>query len=102
MGGVKRSLRLPDFRGGYITAVMGGVELDLRKCQIGALVRRPRRGGVLGGIELKVPPDWNVEGKVLPIMGAFEDKTAPLVGSAGAPRLTVRGYALMGGVVVGS
>jgi hypothetical protein len=102
VGGSKRSLRLPDFRGGYITAFMGGVELDLRKCKI---LTSPAVLDVVafwGGINLKVPPEWSVEGKVLPIMGAFEDKTTSLVESSEAPRLVVRGYVVMGGVVVGN
>jgi hypothetical protein len=102
VGGLKKVLRAPDLRGGYITAVMGGIELDLR--QSGIL------GGTVtldviafwGGIDLKVPADWSVEGLVVPIMGGFEDKTKALVASDKAPRLVVRGYAVMGAVVIGN
>ncbi len=38
-------------------------------------------------------------GKVLPIMGAFEDKTRP-PSDGGKKRLVVRGVVLMGGVEV--
>ena len=84
MGGAKRSPRMADFRGGYITAVLGGVDLDLRKARMGPSAVLDVVA-VWGGIELKVPSGWSVEGKVMPIMGAFEDKTQVLVESAERP-----------------
>jgi LiaF transmembrane domain len=101
MGGSKRSLHIPDFQGGYITAVMGGVELDLRKCKLSGSAAVLDVVAFWGGIDLKVPADWRVEGQVLPLMGGFEDKTQALVASDQAPRLVLRGYAIMGGVAIG-
>jgi hypothetical protein len=102
IGATKRTLRLADLRGGYITAVMGGVELDLRQCRIGASPAVLDVVAVWGGIDLKLPPEWRVEGKVVPLMGGFEDKTQPLVGAEDAPRLVIRGYAVMGAVLIGN
>jgi Domain of unknown function (DUF5668) len=102
MGGAKRSPRMADFRGGYITAVLGGVDLDLRKARMGSSAAVLDVVAIWGGIELKVPAEWSVEGQVRPILGGFEDKTRLLVESASAPRLVVRGYAIMGGVVIGN
>jgi len=75
IGYVKRSLHAADFHGGHITAVMGGVELDMRNATI-------RRGPAYldvvafwGGIELKVPAGWTVDAAVIPLMGGFENKT---------------------------
>jgi hypothetical protein len=99
---LKRSLRVPDLRGGYITAVMGGVDLDLRKS--GVLGPTITLDVVVfwGAIELRVPAEWSVEGLVVPIMGGFEDKTKTLVATDQAPRVVVRGYAIMGAVVIGN
>jgi Domain of unknown function (DUF5668) len=102
LGGLKRSLRVPDLRGGYVTAVMGGVELDLRQSRILGASITLDVVAVWGGIDLKVPADWNVEGLVVPLMGGFEDKTTTLVVSDKAPRFVVRGYAVMGAVVIGN
>jgi hypothetical protein len=102
MGGARRSPRMVEFRGGYITAVLGGVDLDLRKARMGPSPAVLDVVAFWGGIELKVPAGWNVEGQVMPILGAFEDKTQALVESSPAPRLVVRGYAIMGGVVIGN
>jgi Domain of unknown function (DUF5668) len=102
LGGLKRSLRVPDLRGGYITAVMGGVDLDLRQSKIEAPTITLDVVAFWGAIDLKVPVDWSIEGLVVPIMGGFEDKTKALVVSAKSPRLVVRGYALMGAVIIGN
>ena len=100
MGGVKRSIRVADFRGGYITAVMGGCELDLRQSKIGDSPVTLDVVAVWGGIALKVPTDWRVEGRVQAFMGAFEDKSQSLETASPGPRLVMRGYAIMGVVIV--
>ena len=102
MGGTKKAVRVADFRGGYITAVMGGLHLDLRQCKIEGGRAVIDVVAVWGGIELKVPQDWIVDGNVLPVMGGFENKAQVLVQSDTAPRLLVRGWAVMGGVVIGN
>jgi hypothetical protein len=50
-----------------------------------------------GAVEIKVPPHWRVVGNVMPILGAFEDKT---ISPATGPVLLVRGAAMMGSIVV--
>ncbi|MBQ5948200.1 LiaI-LiaF-like domain-containing protein [Massilia sp. ST3] len=99
MGGFERRVTSQSFRGGEITAVMGGCSLDMRGCAI-----QPLGEAVInvftfwGGITIKCPPDWTVVLQGTPIMGGFEDKTvAPPDGSK---RLVIRGYAIMGGVEV--
>ena len=85
------------FSRGEAVAVMGGCEIDLSSAKIvdEAVI------DVLafwGGIEIFVPRGWQVIAHVAPILGGYEDKTesAP----AGAPRLVVRGSAIMGGIEV--
>jgi hypothetical protein len=102
MAGSKRALRQSDLRGGYATAVMGGIELDLRQCRPDASPLVLDVVAVWGGLELKVPPEWRVEGKVVPVMGGFEDKTRPAIEAHDAPVLVLRGYAVMGAVLVGN
>ena len=89
------------FRGGDLSDFMGGVELNLT----GA--RTPPDGAVLdvftmwGGIEIRVPKGWRVESKVVPLLGAFEDKTIPPPDpGAVTGTLTVRGFVIMGGIEV--
>lgn len=100
MAGMKRRVRAADFRGGFVTAVMGGVELDLRQSRMEASLVTLDVVALWGGIELKVPADWRVDGRVVPFMGGFEDKSQSLGSSDTSPRLVVRGYAVMGIVIV--
>jgi predicted membrane protein len=97
MGGYSRRLVTPDFRGGEITAIMAGCELDLRQSSINgdAVVHV---FAMFGGIQIKVPPDWTVVLRGTPILGGFEEKT--VLPPDGSKRLIIQGYAIMGGVEV--
>jgi hypothetical protein len=99
MGGIKRVHRSLDLRGGYMTALMAGIELDLRPCKLAASPVIIDVFAMWGGIEIKVPPEWAVDIQGVPIMGGFENKAAGSA-DANAPRLVLRGHAIMGGVTV--
>jgi hypothetical protein len=98
LGGVSRGNNSGSFRGGDLTAIMGGCEVDLRQARIdGEAVIDVF--AMWGGIEIRVPEDWTVIGRVTPLLGGFEDKTrAPQ--TASAHRLIIRGFVVMGGVEV--
>lgn len=91
----------PDFTGGEAFAFMGGCVLDLT----GAKMKEGRAvidvTAIWGGIEIKVPEDWDVAGEVVPVMGGFEMKCESNVSRTGG-QLVVRGTALMGGIEVKS
>jgi hypothetical protein len=99
MGGVSRRSNAPAFRGADITAIMGGCEIDLRQASI-----EPGTEAVIdlfamwGGIELRVPADWTVVIRAVPIMGGVDDKSHPP--AAADKRLIIRGLLLMGGAEV--
>jgi len=97
LGGFERRLVTPDFRGGEITAIMGGCMLDLRDASI---VKEAAIDvfTVWGGINIKVPTDWTVILNGTPLMGGFSEKTAKPPDDS--KRLVIRGYAIMGGVEV--
>jgi len=99
MGGNVRTIESQSLVGLEATAVMGGVEADMR----GA---RARGNEVVaevfawwGGIELIVPEDWRVVSEVVPIMGGVEDKTR-LAEGGGTTTLIVRGLVVMGGLEI--
>ena len=99
MGGVARRSSSQAFQGADLTAVMGGCEIDLRQASIA-----PGTEAVVdvfafwGGIEIRVPEDWTVIVRAMPLMGGVEDKTRPP--QAGGKRLVVSGMVIMGGVVI--
>lgn len=97
LGGYERRVTTPNFRGGEITAVMGGCDLDMRSSSIqGEAVVNVF--AFWGGVTIKCPPDWTVVLQGTAIMGGFEEKTAAPPDNS--KRLIVRGYAIMGGVEV--
>jgi predicted membrane protein len=100
MGALARHNQSQNFRGGELTAVMGGVQLDLT----GAT---PADGhavldvfAVWGGIEIRVPEDWRVEIEATPIMGGIESTALVPSGVEPAGTLVIRGLVMMGGVEV--
>jgi predicted membrane protein len=99
LGGFARRVVSKDFRGGEVTAVMGGAELDLRQAEMRSAFAELHVVAFWGGVEIRVPREWSVQLDGLPVLGGFEDKTMPPQGAA-PPRLVVKGVAVMGGVEV--
>lgn len=100
MGGVRRNIVSPAFRRGNLTAIMGGVLLDMRQSQASGGETVVEVFAIWGGIDLKVPPDWQVVNEITPIMGGVEDRsthTSPI-----RHRLVLKGVVLMAGVEVKS
>jgi predicted membrane protein len=99
MGGTKTVVTTPDFKGGQVTAVMGGCEIDLRRASMPE--SRPAVVDTFafwGGIEIKVPDDWEVVSHGNAVLGGFVNNARPLPGAR--RRLVVTGLAIMGGVEV--
>ena len=72
--GSDRKTRSQQFKGGNLTAIMGGIDVDLREADI---VGKAEISifTFWGGVEIKVPPTWRVRTSGLPILGGWEDKT---------------------------
>jgi predicted membrane protein len=98
LSGVNRGNNSRAFKGGDLTAVMGGCEIDLREATIeGEAVLDVF--AMWGGIEIRVPESWTVVGRVTPLLGGFDDKTRPPQ-PVSTQRLVIRGVVIMGGVEV--
>ena len=98
LGGVSRGNNSRAFRGADLLAIMGGCQLDLRQAAIhGEAVIEVFV--MWGGIEIRVPEDWTVVSRIVPLMAGVEDKTRPPQGAT-AHRLILRGFAVMGGVEI--
>jgi hypothetical protein len=101
LGGSNRRSASPDFKGGDFTAVMGGCEVDLREARIATSPAVIDVFAFWGGVEIRVPADWAVDGQVTAILGGFDDKSG--TGTVDpSQQLIVRGLAMMGGVEVRS
>ncbi len=95
LGGSKRAVS-GDFKGGQAFAFMGGSEVDLRRASMTGDEAVLDVFVFWGGIEVKVPEDWEVVSRGLPILGGFVDNTRHSPGAQ--KRLVVTGMAIMGGV----
>jgi len=101
MGGGDRVVRSQDFRGGEITAIMGGFGIDLRGAAIAGDSATIHIFTLWGGVDLKVPEEWNVVMAGAPILGVFTNSAKSFrQGDAAAKTLYIRGAAIMGGVEV--
>jgi predicted membrane protein len=78
---------------------MGGCEIDLRQAAMQADEVVINTFSFWGGIEIRVPEDWNVSTEILPLMGGCEDHTETH-GDRPHKHLVVKGMAIMGGVEV--
>lgn len=100
MSGVKRSVFSPAFRRANLTAIMGGVELDLRQSTAVGGESVIDVFAMWGGIVIRIPADWQVMSEVTPIMGGVDDRSGHVQPSR--HRLVIKGLAVMGGVEVKS
>jgi cell wall-active antibiotic response 4TMS protein YvqF len=101
MGGGDRIVRSQDFRGGEVTAIMGGFGIDLRGAVIARDYATVNVFTLWGGVDLKVPEEWNVSISGVPILGVFTNNARAFrQGDAAAKTLFVKGVAIMGGVEV--
>jgi predicted membrane protein len=97
LGGFQRKVTTQDFRGGDLTSVMGGIDLDMRTASLnGTAVLNVF--ALMGGISIKVPTDWTVELEGTPILGGFEEKT--MEPKDNSKRLVIRGTVIMGGLEI--
>jgi predicted membrane protein len=96
--GKQRRVASTTFRHADLTAIMGGIEVDLRQAATSNGEAVVDLFVMWGGVEIWVPPDWAVSNQVGLLMGGAEDKST---GTQDARhRLIVRGFVLMGGVEI--
>lgn len=95
LGGGEYTFANNDLKGGKLTAIMGGGELDLRDCSFSASQIHIDLFLMMGGFEIRVPKDWNVITKVTPLLGGIDNKTVRINGSK--KDLVITGIIFMGG-----
>ena len=102
MGGASTRSVSQALRSAELTALMGGVELDLRaaKAADGRVVADVF--AFLGGVEIILPPSWGLELEATPIMGAIQDERVVSSDLERTAVLVLRGGVLLGGLVLRS
>ena len=83
----------------WSVAVMGGVDLDFREARMGPGITEISAFALMGGVEIIVPPDLQVECSGIGIMGGFDCSDEVRQSSdPDSPILKINGLAIMGGV----
>ena len=102
-GGGDRVVRTDDFRGGDVCVVFGGFDIDLREAVMAGDAATIDVFVCFGGLDLRVPENWNVVIQASPIFGSSEYKPppgGPLTPAADRKTLTITGAVIFGGVEV--
>ena len=73
-GGNEQKVVSTNYRGGDIMSLFGGVELDLRQAQISPEGCTLHVTSLFGGVEILVPPNWDVLISGIPIFGGIESR----------------------------
>ena len=96
-GRAEEKVTSTDFRGGYLRAVMGGVELNLTEATIEHPPATIEMTVAMGGAKISVPKGWKVRvdtGTIAGgVHGALGDEEEP-------PDLVLTGKVVMGGVAI--
>jgi predicted membrane protein len=87
------------FKGGDVSAIFGGVDLDLRDAKIEGKATM-NIFAAFGGVDIKVPEGWVIKVSGMPFFGGWEDKTKKPADAKNAPTLKINGTCIFGGVSI--
>ena len=99
-GGSRVVIENDEFRGGEINNIFGGSEVDLSAARLADGENILEINCVFGGVKLIVPQGWNIQLKMVSIMGGFQDKRRVYAASTEQnpnKTLIIRGSAIFGG-----
>jgi predicted membrane protein len=98
-GGGHKVIHSDNFKGGNITAIFGGSEIDLTQCKLAPGDNIIDVVIIFGGSTIVVPNNWDVILNVTPLFGGFSNKKNRYVSSVPEPSgtLIIKGVVLFGG-----
>src|SRR5688572_15670958 len=107
MGRAEHTNRAEAFRGADVTNVMGRAELDLREATVvPGDVASLRVVSLMGGVVVRVPPNWTVDTGAVSAFGAVRDERPRLrdgeAPTGPGPRLVLRGLVMFGRLTIRS
>lgn len=101
MAGSSSKFVTKNFTGGKVNCIMGGSELNLTEADLQNNATL-RVFIMMGGMEMRIPKEWNVKLDVFPIMGGVEDKITKFPENVvdKSKVLVISGYVVMGGIEI--
>ncbi|HVU56105.1 MAG TPA: DUF5668 domain-containing protein [Puia sp.] len=96
-GGVHKKIVSKNFKGGDVTSIMGGTELDLSQADFTGTIHLDVTQ-VMGGTKIVVPPHWEVRSEVSAVFAGFEDKRQQPAVTNPDKILILDGTSIFGGI----
>jgi len=107
LGGGDYRFTSDQFKGGKLSAFMGGGTIDLRDADIQVDYAVIDAFSFMGGIEIRIPRNWDVNMQGTPMLGGIDNKTVVMSQEERAAhpekaikKLTIKGVAIMGSIEV--
>lgn len=102
LGGGEFNSRSPHLAGGHITCILGGANIDVSEADMQGDNMEIEVLSLMGGADIKVPANWQVNIKAIPLLGGVSNRTTCLAEQMQLPKktLVINGYAIMGGIDV--
>ncbi len=99
-GGNQKTYTSTNFKGGRITAIFGGGEIDFRTCFLAEGKNILDILTIFGGYEIRVPEDWKIHNDVISIFGGVSDERPkdPNRVYDESKVLIIKGLTLFGGI----
>lgn len=96
-GGVHRKIVSKNFKGGDVTSIMGGTELDLTQADFTGTIRMDITQ-VMGGTKIIVPAHWEVRSEITAVFAGYEDKRQQPAINNPDKVLILSGASIFGGI----
>ena len=98
--GVKRRVETTAFKGGQVTAIFGGADVDFTRTGLEGGKAVIEATAIFGGVNIIVPRDWKVVVDGTPILGGFEEKHRNPPEAEVKATLYIKGTSIFGGITI--
>lgn len=97
--GSEKKMAIKNFRGGKLTSIFGGSEIDLTGSELADGNNVIEVFCLFGGSSFILPADWSVTNKVTSILGGFSEKGTIIATdtATNTKTLTITGFVMFGG-----
>ncbi|MGD2092522.1 MAG: DUF5668 domain-containing protein [Candidatus Aminicenantes bacterium] len=96
-GSISKKITTKSFKGGSISVVFGGAEIDLRSAQLAEEGAVLDISAIFGGVDIRIPESWLVQTRSSAVLGGVDAKYSNSEDNTGK-RLLINASAIFGGV----
>lgn len=99
-GGGEKVITSKSFKGGRVSTIFGGLEIDLTLAELAPGENRVEVLTLFGGTTFIVPKEWTVRDKEIAVFGGFSDERRLNADPDPNQVLIISGFTAFGGVVI--